>query len=101
MSGRCGQLSRTSDRHPQAKLWDLSTGEPKLLAAKDLKAGAIFAAAFCPESPFLLAAGGAKGKMVVWDTLQQPGIAAKYGRQRPRRKAAVAAAVDSDDAEED
>ena len=88
-------------RHSQAKLWDLSTGEPKLLAAKDLKAGAIFAAAFCPESPFLLAAGGAKGKMVVWDTLQQPGIAAKYGQQRPRRKAAAAAAIDSDDAEED
>ena len=72
----------------QAKLWDIDDGEPKLLTAKDLKAGSIFAAAFCAESPFLLAAGGAKGKLVVWDTLQDRAIAAKYGSQRPRRKAA-------------
>ena len=91
--GSCAALSSTAYvqhhhyiRRAQAKLWDISTGEPKLLTAKDLKAGSIFAAAFCAESPFLLAAGGAKGKLVVWDTLQDRAVAAKYGNQRPRRK---------------
>ncbi len=82
----------SASRRAQAKLWDISTGEPKLLTAKDLKAGSIFAAAFCAESPFLLAAGGAKGTLVVWDTLQDRAVAAKYGSQRPRRKGTEPAA---------
>lgn len=44
----------------QVKLWDVSTEQPSLVAASDMGVGAIFSAAFCAESPFLVAAGGAK-----------------------------------------
>ena len=59
----------------------MSTHQPGLVASQDLKVGAVFAAAFCPEQPALLAVGGAKGEMVVWDVLTNPALAAKFGRQ--------------------
>lgn len=42
------------------KLWDVSSDEPSLVASSDVGVGALFSAAFCAESPFLIAAGGAK-----------------------------------------
>jgi hypothetical protein len=44
----------------QVKLWDVSSEQPSLVAASDMGVGAIFSAAFCAESPFLVATGGAK-----------------------------------------
>ena len=44
-----------------------------------LKVGAIFSAGFTPDAPFLVAAAGAKGTVVVWDTLSNAAVAAKYG----------------------
>ena len=73
----------------QVKLWDISSGAPQLVAAQDLKAGAVFAAAFCPASPFLIAAGGAKGSVAVWDTLTDARVAAKYGKLAGRTQRAA------------
>ena len=55
-------MSRLQDRRggAQVKLWDVSSEQPSLVSASDMGVGAIFSAAFCLESPFLVAAGGAK-----------------------------------------
>ena len=74
----------------QVKLWDVSTQQPALIATQDLQVGAVFGAAFCPEAPWLLAAGGAMGTVAVWDITTNPAVMSKYGRKLSRAVAAVA-----------
>ncbi|KAK9663985.1 hypothetical protein RND81_14G011500 [Saponaria officinalis] len=57
------------------KLWDLSNNQPSCVASKNPKAGAVFAVSFSVDIPFLLAIGGSKGKLEVWDTLSEAGVA--------------------------
>ncbi|KAF2285004.1 hypothetical protein GH714_034587 [Hevea brasiliensis] len=59
---------------PNVKLWDLSNNQPSCVASKNPKAGAVFSISFSEDSPFLLAIGGSKGKLEVWDTLSDAGI---------------------------
>ena len=70
--------------HAQVKLWDVAGDKPSLVAAQDMKVGAAFTAAFCQEAPWLLAAGGAAGTVVVWDVLTSAPVANRYGKQFAR-----------------
>ena len=83
----------------QVKLWDVSSQQPALVATQDLQVGAVFGAAFCPEAPWLLAAGGALGTVAVWDITTSSAVMSKYGRQLSR--AAAAAGGDAADAADD
>ena len=76
----------------QVKLWDVSSQQPSLIASQDLEVGAVFGAAFCPEAPWLIAAGGASGTVAVWDITTNAAVMSKYGRMLSK---AVAAASDS------
>lgn len=73
----------------QVKLWDVSTQQPALVATQDLQVGAVFAASFCPEAPWLLAAGGAMGTLAVWDITTNSAVMSKYGRQLSKAVAAA------------
>lgn len=77
----------------QVKLWDVSSQQPALLATQDLQVGAVFGAAFCPEAPWLLAAGGAMGTVAVWDITTNSAVMSKYGRTLSR--AVAAAGIDN------
>jgi hypothetical protein len=66
----------------QVKLWDVSGAAPKQLAAEDLKVGSVFAASFCGDAPMLLAAGGSKGSVSVWDTATNAAVAAFAQQQQ-------------------
>jgi hypothetical protein len=70
----------------QIKLWDISSNSPQLLAAEDLKVGAVFAAAFATDTANVLAVAGAKGEVAVWDMRGCGPVVAKYpqlaGRQQ-------------------
>lgn len=64
----------------QVKLWDVSSQQPSLVAtASNLNLGAVFSAGFCPEASWLIAAGGAKGTVAVWDITTSPAVESKYG----------------------
>lgn len=71
-------LLATASTDKVAKLWDVSDNQPKLLASKDPKLGAIFTAGFCADVPYLLALAGAKGAVGVWDVRNSSEIASKY-----------------------
>ena len=71
------------------KLWDVSTHQPALVATQNLQVGAVFGAAFCPEAPWLLAAGGAMGTVAVWDIMSNAAVMSKYGRQLSKAVAAA------------
>lgn len=67
----------------------MSTQQPSLVASQDLDVGAVFGAAFCPEAPWLLAAGGATGTVAVWDITTNAAVMSKYGRSLSKAVAAA------------
>jgi periodic tryptophan protein 1 len=63
----------------QVKFWDVSSSQPSLLGAQDMKhVGAVFSASFCADAPHLFAAGGAKGTLQVMDIRIIAGVVARY-----------------------
>jgi periodic tryptophan protein 1 len=77
-------LLLTGSTDKRVKIWEISTEgslPPRELACEDLKVGAIFGAAFCRDAPLLVAAGGAKGAVAVWDTRQNEAVA-EYAQSR-------------------
>ena len=77
----------------QVKLWDVSSQQPSLVASQDLDVGAVFGASFCPEAPWLIAAGGAMGTVAVWDITTSAAVMSKYGRQLSKAVAAASASA--------
>lgn len=71
-------LLATGSTDKKVKLWDLSGGEPVEIVSQDMKVGAIFSAQFSQDEPFLIAAGGAKGGVVVWDTRASNAVSDRY-----------------------
>ncbi|KAI5064988.1 hypothetical protein GOP47_0019683 [Adiantum capillus-veneris] len=75
-------LLATGSTDKMVKLWDLKDNQPSCLCSKNPKVGAVFASAFCKDAPFLLAVGGSKGNLDVWDTMTEAEIARRFGRFR-------------------
>lgn len=61
-------LFLTASTDKKIHLWKVDGAAPAQLATADLKVGAVFTAGFCKDAPMLIAAGGAKGTVAVWDT---------------------------------
>lgn len=82
-------LLATASTDKMVKLWDLTGNQPSCIASTNPKVGAVFAASFCKDAPFLLAVGGSKGNLHVWDTLSSGEVARRFGKfsPRPRRVA--------------
>ncbi|CAL9111710.1 unnamed protein product [Musa acuminata var. zebrina] len=74
----------TGSTDKTVKLWDLSNNQPSCVASQNPKAGAIFSIAFSDDSPFLLAIGGSKGRLEVWDTLSDLGVGGRFGKHSNR-----------------
>ncbi|KAL2666199.1 hypothetical protein GLYMA_02G307200v4 [Glycine max] len=77
-------LLATGSMDKTVKLWDLSNNQPSCVASKSPRAGVIFKISFSEDNPFLLAIGGSKGKLQVWDTLSDAGISRRYGNYKNR-----------------
>ena len=58
----------SNDQH--VKLWSLSGDKPSCMYSRKLDMGPLFTASFCPDSPFTLVIGGAKGTLLLWNTLE-------------------------------
>lgn len=79
-------LLATGSTDKMVKLWDLSNNQPSCIASTNHKVGAVFSVAFSEDSPFLLAVGGSKGNLVVWNTLDESGVSRKFGKYRNQDK---------------
>ncbi|XP_061345157.1 uncharacterized WD repeat-containing protein C17D11.16-like isoform X2 [Gastrolobium bilobum] len=78
-------LLATGSTDKTVKLWDLSNNQPSCVASKTPKVGAVFSISFSEDNPFLLAIGGSKGKLEVWDTLSDSGISRRYENYNKNR----------------
>ncbi|KAL4444359.1 hypothetical protein ABPG75_012096 [Micractinium tetrahymenae] len=83
-------LLATSSTDKKVKVWSMRENKPSLLATQNLNVGAVFAMAYCRDSPLTLAAGGAAGTVSVWDTMSASAVAAYVQQHAP--EVAVAAA---------
>ncbi|KAI3848889.1 hypothetical protein MKX03_012021 [Papaver bracteatum] len=79
------KLLATGSTDKMVKLWDLSNNQPSCVASKNLKAGAVFSTSFSEDCPFLLAVGGSKGDLQVWDTLTENEVARRFGNYSNRK----------------
>lgn len=50
------------------KIWDISTTPPKLIGYRKMGMGELFSLSYYKDIPWVLAAGGSKGELAVWDT---------------------------------
>jgi periodic tryptophan protein 1 len=60
------------------KIWDLKnseSGEPKLIHYKKMNMGELFSLSFYKDIPWVLAAGGSKGEVGVWDSEESETLA--------------------------
>jgi len=48
--------------------------EPKLISKRDLKQGELFSVSFYDDISWVLAAGGSKGEVAIWDTEESEAI---------------------------
>lgn len=62
------------------KLWDLSNNQPSFVASKNPDAGAVFSISFSEDNPFLLAIGGSKGRLELWDSLSDTSVHRRFGK---------------------
>ncbi|KAI9160214.1 hypothetical protein LWI28_006238 [Acer negundo] len=75
-------LLATGSTDKTVKLWDLSNNQPSCVASSNPKAGGVFSVSFSEDSPFLLAIGGSKGKLQVWDVLSDAGVSQRFSKYR-------------------
>lgn len=79
-------LLATGSTDRTVKLWDVgpsgSPGGPSLLHCARPQLGAVFALGFCSDDPRLLAMGGSKGQLALWDTGEEPSVRKRFGRPR-------------------
>ena len=78
----------TASTDKTLKLWDVaessSTKQPSCVFTHDsLDAGSIFSAAFAPDEPFYIAAGGAKGVVRMWDSLSAQPVRRRFEGRVP------------------
>lgn len=65
------------------KIWDISNTEngtllPKCVSKKDMSQGELFTVQFYEDIPWVLAAGGQKGEVAIWDTEEDKALRAHF-----------------------
>ncbi|CAN0857630.1 Uncharacterized WD repeat-containing protein C17D11.16 [Linum grandiflorum] len=78
----------TGSTDKMVKVWDLSNNQPSCVASNNLKAGGVFSICFSEDSPFLMAIGGSKGNLKVWDTLSDAGVSRRFGNYNKKTNTA-------------
>ncbi|OUM60938.1 hypothetical protein PIROE2DRAFT_51972 [Piromyces sp. E2] len=53
----------------QVRIWNIANNQPTCVVSRNLDVGKVFSAAFSLDSPFLAAVSGSKGKVAIWNTV--------------------------------
>ena len=88
----------TASVDKSVKVWDVLSGSahsggspgPTLVAEKAMAVGQLFTAQFDADSPFLLATGGAKGVVALWEMTENRAVADRFAGRESVAEAAPA-----------
>jgi periodic tryptophan protein 1 len=86
------------------KIWDIAHNngtEPKLIGHKKTTMGELFSLSFYKDIPWVLAAGGSKGEVAVWDTEENEGIGKHFSAFVDKTKVTEKVEDDEDDVVEE
>ena len=59
------------------KIWDIGANggtNPEMISYRNMKQGELFSLQFCQDIPWVLACGGSKGEVAVWDVSENQDI---------------------------
>jgi periodic tryptophan protein 1 len=74
-------MMATASVDETVKIWDIahSNGtDPKQVAQKKMNMGEIFTLSYYQDIPWVLAAGGSKGELAIWDTEESEQISKHF-----------------------
>lgn len=83
------------------KVWDVSCATPQCVSSKDLKQGELFSVQWYQDIPWVLAAGGNKGEVAIWDTEESDTVAKHFKGMMDPEAAEKAQEVIEDDGDSD
>jgi WD40 repeat protein len=84
-------LFATAGLDKTVRLWLVKDDKPVMIASREMKeAGSLYAMSFYTDEPFVIAAGGDKGKLAIWDTMENETVAKLFGASLPAWKEARA-----------
>ncbi|KAG4089146.1 WD40 repeat-like protein [Neocallimastix lanati (nom. inval.)] len=63
----------------QVRIWNIANNQPTCVLSRNLDVGKVFAASFSLDSPFLAAVSGSKGKVAIWNTVDNATIRNTFG----------------------
>lgn len=69
--------------------WLLQDGTPVQVGEKVMAAGKLFTLSFYPSSPFLLATGGDKGLLALWDLREIDAVVQRFGSKAQQEEVAA------------
>jgi len=63
----------------QVRIWNIANNQPTCVLSRNLDVGKVFSAAFSLDSPFLAAVSGSKGKVAIWNTVDNATVRNTFG----------------------
>ena len=64
------------------KLWDITDNQPTMLGHRDVGAGKVLAAQFCPDEAYLTAIGGSTGVLSVWNVTENKSVRQRFHKRK-------------------
>jgi periodic tryptophan protein 1 len=62
-------------------VWDVKDNAPACLHSEATKLGPVYSVGFSPDSPLVVAAGGGKGKLRVWNVGENTAVQARFAER--------------------
>ncbi|TYZ63964.1 hypothetical protein PybrP1_004206 [[Pythium] brassicae (nom. inval.)] len=87
-------VAATEDGVVTVKIWDLADNKPVCITSKDMNVGELFSMSFYRDAPYMLAVGGSKGTLALWDTSENEGVERRFGSRAQGLATPVAGATD-------
>ncbi|XP_032236586.2 periodic tryptophan protein 1 homolog isoform X2 [Nematostella vectensis] len=73
----------TASADGSMKVWDIKDNKPSFILTRDMQMGHILSASCCPDSPFMLALGGEKQGLKLFDLMESAPVRRHFeGRER-------------------
>jgi len=57
----------TASTDEYIKIWDIGLEKPKMITNKKMNMGKLYSLQFYQDIPWVLAAGGSRGEVAIWD----------------------------------